>query len=50
MQLQDTTFTFRLDKEIKDKFIETVKKNGTYSSLVLRQLMARYIRENSDAR
>lgn len=48
MQMQDVTFTFRLDKETKAKFAETTKRNGTTTSFALRQLIYQYLRENAN--
>ena len=46
VQLQNTTMTFRLPKEVKNKFTDITKKNNLPTALVLRKLISQYIKDD----
>ena len=44
MKIQNTTMTFRIPQELKNKFQDVVKKNKLQDAFVLRQLIIDYIK------
>ena len=44
MKMQNTTMTFRLPQEIKNKFMDVAKNNNMQTAFVLRQLIINYIK------
>lgn len=46
MANKETTFTFRVDAELKDTFVQEAQKNDRPASLLLRDFMREYVKQS----
>lgn len=49
MSGKDVTFTFRIDAELRDGFVEAARRSDIPAAQLLRQFMRQYVSENSQA-